>query len=282
MTLKIEIEVPEKHVAAGLGADYIEKALSSLGYARELPLFSSADPQVATMTVEEAFEGPSTTHGFSNQTVVGGVPDMSKPKRGRKPAEPATAPQAISTGEERINPQDAADEAAETAAKPNIGITSDDLRRAAGNYSTLFGMAAAISDIPQIIGGAIADVPQNQLVAAIAKIGKAVSENPFKRSLASAAEPEIIAAKEPRKASKQDVIGLMMAYMVKFDGPEASPYDASTRPVAEEDMPRLMTRVFGDGVTKFSQVPDDEIAYGKLVDGLEEMLAKNPFNREAK
>jgi hypothetical protein len=48
---------------------------------------------------------------------------------------------------------------------------------------------------------------------------------------------------------------------------------------AQEDGPRVLSMVCGDGVTKISAVPDDKIA--AVIAGIEEMLVKNPFKRAA-
>jgi hypothetical protein len=114
----------------------------------------------------------------------------------------------ISTGEERIDPensdddsadddeetaaQDAADEAAETAAATGGKATLDDVRNALGKYVARFGMAAA-----------------------------------------------------------------------------------------QEDGPKVITMVCGDGHVKMSDIPDDPAIVAKVRDGVLEMLEKNPFQRKA-
>ena len=97
--------------------------------------------------------------------------------------QPTTSPVdvlAISTGEERIDPevvaQDAADEAAEAAAT-KTKLTRDDLRQAVGAYSKVHGIVAAQKNIPLILGCAIMEVPDTQeaLAEAIAKVVSATS-----------------------------------------------------------------------------------------------------------
>ncbi|KQO69497.1 hypothetical protein ASF22_02495 [Methylobacterium sp. Leaf87] len=76
---------------------------------------------------------------------------------------------AISTGEERVGPeddapevqaQDAADEAAEAeGGKIQDMLTHDDLRKAMGDYVTRYGMPAAQIDGPTIFNAALGDVP---------------------------------------------------------------------------------------------------------------------------
>jgi hypothetical protein len=108
----------------------------------------------------------------------------------------------ISTGEERIGPeddavtakQDAADEAAETAkAKAAAGgkLTLDDVRNALGVYVQKFGMEAAQEDGPKVLklvcGDAITKIsaiPDDQAIIAkvVAGIEELTAKNPFKRS----------------------------------------------------------------------------------------------------
>ncbi len=49
----------------------------------------------------------------------------------------------------------------------------------------------------------------------------------------------------------------------------------------EEDGPKVLAKLFGDAITKLSQIPDDAAAYEQAVSGVEEMAAKNPFGRKA-
>ena len=52
-------------------------------------------------------------------------------------------------------------------------------------------------------------------------------------------------------------------------------------PAAMEDGPKVLALMFGAEVTKVSQVPADQASLAKAVAGIEEMLTKNPFHREA-
>jgi hypothetical protein len=111
----------------------------------------------------------------------------------------------ISTGEDRVDPdnpddasvseQDAADEAAETAAtkQANGGkLTLDDVRKGLGEYVKLYGMAAAQEDGPKLIQKVlgdntklkVSDLPDDQAVLAKAVAGtkELCEKNPFKRA----------------------------------------------------------------------------------------------------
>ncbi len=123
---------------------------------------------------------------------------------------------AISTGEERVGPeddaatiaQDAADEAAETEASRDAAapLTLDDVRKALGGYAQAYGMDATLADGPTIFKKALGDVPagtknakgevvtewclsatpldQVSLGKAVQYWTAAVKENPFKRAAA--------------------------------------------------------------------------------------------------
>lgn len=52
-------------------------------------------------------------------------------------------------------------------------------------------------------------------------------------------------------------------------------------PAAQEDGPRLISIVCGEGKVKLSDIPDDQAVLKMVIDGIDEMLTKNPYNREA-
>lgn len=119
-------------------------------------------------------------------------------KRRTKVAEPA----AISSGEERVGPEDspetqaadAADEQAESdAAKAdNPAVTHDDVRGALGAYVKTYGMAAAQEDGPKLLALAfpgkgvvkISDIPDDQasLKSALAGVNEMTAKNPYERA----------------------------------------------------------------------------------------------------
>lgn len=198
---------------------------------------------------------------------------------------------AISTGDERVGPedsaedaaQDAADEAAETAAD-KTGLTLDDLRKAAGEYQKKFGMAAAVADIPGIIGGPIVEVPAEGIADAIAKIEAATKNKtpaetrqtfvvPEGHQAVKDAEGRATGAVEPL-ATKDQLVAALKRYAKKFDGQDT---DMNAMPATMEDGAKIFTLLFGEGVTKLSQVPAD--GYGRAIAGIDEAIQKNPFKR---
>lgn len=82
-----------------------------------------------------------------------------------------------------------------------------------------------------------------------------------------AAEVEATKAKE---LSHDDVRAALTKYLNAFG-----------TPAAMEDGPKVLALMFGAEVTKVSQVPADQASLAKAVAGIEEMLTKNPYKREA-
>lgn len=181
----------------------------------------------------------------------------------------------ISTGGERIDPttaedkaQDAADEAAEAAANSSGDLTLDDLRKAAGDFQKRYGMAAAMEEIPTLLGCGLHEVPEDQIAEAIKKI-EGYEPN-----------PDTSGQEEPAfEATKADVIAEMLNYAGKFDGERE---DQSKMLCLAEDRSKIFVAALGDGVDGLSKVPDEPEAYGKAVLAFREAIEKNPFNREVK
>lgn len=105
-------------------------------------------------------------------------------------ADKAAAAQAISTGEERVDPEadkhDAADEAAESAKTKPADLTHDDVKKLLGGYVQAYGMEAAQADgVDFIFAPKISEIPNTQaaLAKAIIGIASAINSNPKKREL---------------------------------------------------------------------------------------------------
>lgn len=174
---------------------------------------------------------------------------------------------AISTGEERIGPedvQDAADEAAETEKSGLAPI--DVLRRLLGDYQKAHGMPAAVKLCQEggLIGAPIHDLDEAGIEKAIA----AMSVSPL-----SLAKSETQQTKQVAPKTKADLIEAMMRYADKFDGTR----DQSKMKATLKDCPKIFVGVFGDAVTKLSQVPED--GYGKAVAAIDAAIEADPFGR---
>jgi hypothetical protein len=190
--------------------------------------------------------------------------------------------QQISTGENRVGPedaQDAADEKAEADAKRD-GLTHDDLRGAVAKYQKKYGMTACVADIPQIIGCAIAEVADADIASALEAIEQGVELNPFGRAVVGAEKAaDKPVEKQAKAATIDDVKTAMLAYALKYDGQNT---DMNNMPVTMEDCPQIFKLLFGPECVKLSQVPATAEAYGKVVSGINEAIAKDPFKRGAK
>lgn len=187
-----------------------------------------------------------------------------------------TTPSNISTGGERINPeeeaQDAADEAAET--ERNGGLQPRErLRKALGSLGIKAGVEAVKPG--GLIGMTIDQVPEDQIEAMIAKI----------EALKNGGESEPADLKRERtedrdevvkSATKDDLMQAMLDYAEVFDGTR-NPAEAK---LAQVDAGEVFKLLFGEGVSKLSAVPAD--GYDKAIAGIKEAIEKNPFKRERK
>ena len=223
------------------------------------------------MAIDKDIEEMAASHGVSE--IPTDIPAIDLHAQLKAGTFAASEPEAnISTGGERIDPtseedaaQDKADEAAEVE-ETRKGVTLDDLRQAIGAYQKKHGMAAAVEAIPALLGCAVADVKDEDLESAIAKV-KAATEG------AAPVEDKPAAP----TATKQDVIDLMVAYAQKFDGTNNPGADSFTA----ADIPRILEPALGDGVTGLSKIPDDPEAYGAAVVAMKAAIEGNPFGRKA-
>lgn len=129
---------------------------------------------------------------------------VSSTDGGQTDIETAIAEQAaISTGEERIGPedspevvaQDEADEKAESdaARDPEKPLTLDDVRSALGEYVRLYGMENAQVDGPKVISMVcgegkvkVSDVADDKIAAVVSGVVEMTSKNPFSREKVAA------------------------------------------------------------------------------------------------
>ena len=178
---------------------------------------------------------------------------------------------AISTGGERISPedeQDAADEAAETE---KTGLASIDvLRRLVGDYQKKHGMPAAVKLCQEggLIGKPIHELDDAGIEAAIKAMRYGETQHTLSEEPAPVEEP---AALEPK--TKADLIEAMMRYADKYDG--TRDHAKMTHTLA--DMPKVFVETFGEGVDKLSKVPEDK--YAEAVAAVEAAIEADPYGR---
>jgi hypothetical protein len=172
---------------------------------------------------------------------------------------------------------DAADEAAETAAASTGKLTLDHVRNASGAYAKKFGVAAAQSDLRNLMGKPMVELTEAEFESAAKAITDAVEANPFEREVVGA-EP----AKTEAKAApveKKDLIEVMLAYALKYDGQNTNTKEEAM-PVTTEDVRKCLSMRFGAEIKALKELTPDQ--YPQVLTDLKSMLEKNPFKREAK
>lgn len=265
-----------------------------LGDPRHVVMLPAAQPiydEGGPLTAEAA---PLTMSGkgsavFAETATAAAVPVAELPKkRGRRTkAEIEAEKRQISASpENRAGPedspadqaQDAADEQTESAAAKaaNGGkLTHDDVRRAVGEYSDRYGFEAAVSDIGNILGCAITEVPDNQeaLWKAVFAVKLAIEKNPYKHG-ATTQEPATTAPAAPT-ATLEEAKAALFAYAAKYDGTD----DPEKMTFTQQDGPKIFAGEFGANVTKLSQIAQEPAAYGRAVTAIRKAIETNPFGR---
>ncbi|MCW4115631.1 hypothetical protein NPA31_011720 [Aurantimonas sp. MSK8Z-1] len=289
-------ETPVEHAAPeepAKQADYRQRGKAGEGRARRTKAEMAEDEELeklasaAGVPIEKVDE--HLANNVSRERIIAELSAVAADKSVL--TDDDSRPPQISTGENRVGPhddpeteaQDAADEAAEAAATSK-GLTLDDLRLAAGAYQKKFGMAAAVKDVPALLGRPMAEVADTDLGAAIGILTEAAELNPYGRDIVGGDFKDQLVQKAPEpapepQATKQDVIEAMLAYARKYDGPDADPADATSMPFTNEDAPKVFKMLFGAECSRLGLVPATPEAYGKALAGIREMTDKDPFKR---
>lgn len=186
---------------------------------------------------------------------------------------------AISTGGERVNPEDAADEEAETAQRePGAEPTLEDLRAAYACYAAKFGAPAAIKDVRAILGCGVSATPPDKIAEGIAKIDAAIAAENIDAHLAETTV-DTIQTVSPQIATQADVVEAMKAYGRKFDGSD----DPEKMVFTKEDLPKVFGATFGPKVTGLGSLPDKSPeTFGTLLAAITAATEGNTFKREAR
>lgn len=85
-----------------------------------------------------------------------------------------------------------------------------------------------------------------------------------------AAETAAVKEAAGNKLTHDDVRNALGAYVKAYG-----------MPAAQEDGPKVITLMFGEGKTKVSDIPDTQDDLSKAVAGIKEMTTKNPYSRAA-
>lgn len=203
-------------------------------------------------------------------TPVEAEPVEPKKHRGRKPKQTSGAAEEEPTVDvPAVDAQDMADEAAEAASDK---LTHDDVRAAVGDYTKQFGIVAAQKNIPQLLGGPIAEIPEDQaaLAAAIQAVRQAMTpQETDEPTLALFDEPAAV-----KEITETDVREALMAYAAKYDG------DAKMANTLV-DGPDILKKTFGPTVSAMRLIPKDPASLRKAYDAIHDAITNNWYNRKA-
>lgn len=288
----------ETYAAGGMTREQIEAALAE----------ARADMDAINSRAAEHTPAPATSEVAAVEARNAAATEARTRKPRAAKEAPAPAP-AISSGEERVDPQDTADEAAEAAAarEANGGkLTLNDVRRLAKAYADKYGHEAGVHDLRGIIGCAIPEIPhddQAALAAAIGKIEHAIAtgrpnrpEPPkpagdtpvilaaIDKVMADAPKPEtgsLFGEPEPPKetaaptATKGEFTQVCIDYAKKFDPKMATDPLKST--MMQNDVNNIGKQATGTSDSKV--VMNDPTQIYKVVAAVRQAIEENPFKR---
>jgi hypothetical protein len=234
----------------------------------------------AIATMESGVEDPKTRAPTSDPLSQGSVSSTTKPSN------ESASESLISSGDDRTNPeddtQDAADEAAETASHKGGEPTLDDLRQVIGLYQKKFGMAQAAAKMTEYIGCSIFEVPSKDIPLVIARWQAAIEhdkkEDGAKFSPVASGVDQTTHAKKVTIATREEVNAAINDYATKFDGSLEPAKMVHTK----TDIPKLMERLFGAGKNNFNAIERTPENYGRVIAAIQAEINKNTFGRAAK
>lgn len=278
MTLRIEITVPEALVADGTGSAYLGRAMSTLGY-RLNALTDLTSAATATARTNLGFYNPSAG------TVEAAGPDdiASLAERPETYGGIERSPQSgWGTASAEAAKQDAASDPVEAPkrerGKPGEGrarrtkaeIAEDEAADAADAAALEERkIAIATGSTAATIGGHPAseeDAEKLGISTGEARVGPEDDAATQAQDAADEQAEAAASAPDDKPATLDDIRNALGDY-VKLFGMAA----------AQEDGPKVISLVCGDGVTQISKIPDDKVA--KALAGVKEMIEKNPFKR---
>ena len=187
---------------------------------------------------------------------------------------------AISTGDERLDPEQAAEQAAldaedEAAESEDTGeLTHDDLRQAVGRFAHVVGVARAAKEVKGILGCGVEQVPATQeaLSEAIEKIEVATKGQGGETAGGAQSGPP--APEAATAVTRDQVVNLIKRYALTYDGTG----DFSKAPFTAEDVGSIVQAVAG--VKALSKIPDTPEMNRTLFAAIEEAFVNNPFKRK--
>lgn len=188
----------------------------------------------------------------------------------------------ISTGEPRIDPeeaaQDAADEAAESAERKAPKL--EDLKRVVGDYQKKYGMAQAARRIPEILGGPVLEVAPKDIGMKMHAVAAAIEHDGVQTGKFSPmdmlTEPEKALEEKPPTATSDEFNAAVSDYAMKFDGTADATKWTNTR----ADIHTVFERLFGPGKVNFRMVDKTPENLGRALAAVRAEIANNTFGRK--
>lgn len=249
MTMKIEVTIPEDEIRGDSAPAYLARAMSAIGFDRPRVV---KWVRVAETDVRMASSVPAPTDDAADMNEV--LPDEGPNYAAMKAAHDAALPPAASI---------AAREADATAEAPKRERGKPSPGRARRTKEEIAEDEAAEK--------AEASAPAPEPVALIStgeeRIDPASPEDAAQDAADEAAEAEATKAPE---LTHEDVRDALKKYVAAY-----------SFPFALEDGPKVLKMLFGPEAGKVSDIPGDQESLAKAIAGIEEMLTKNPFRREA-
>lgn len=283
--------------------DELDAHLEALGFVRNSKIVVTTNWKMVDQEPDDTAPAPDTSPAKEPAAPSPAPRRSTSRARTTSPTPVHPDKPQVSTGEERVDPQDAADEQAETQAAKTAGggkLTLNDVRQAITRYSNKFSVEAAVADMRALLGCAINDLGEDQLVLAetIGKIDLLVSNGqrvggakqddklkvaPKTETAEAAADeglfgptskPVIVAEPEPPRATKDEANAAGFAYGKKYGNS-----------VMAEDILKIVKGLFGEGVKNFGDLltlPGEQaVVFGRFRVAVLDAIESNPFNRAA-
>jgi hypothetical protein len=245
MTVKIEVTVPHEIVVDGYAGRYLDSSLSALGYHRQPQTVWLNATGPAGLNLEGSLPVSSgTEEGATETTSAGSIAEAPKVARERGKPAPGRG--------RRTKEEIAEDEAWEKRQAQIAERAADDERH-----------------------------------SRIMEAGRAAVEAEEKANISTGEEridPTTAADAEQDAKDEADEAAAITTPALTHDDVRTALRKYQTTfgvPAAIEDGPKLLRKLFGAHVAKISDIPADQASLASAIAGAEEMLAKNPFGREA-
>lgn len=238
----------------------------------------------AVAAMEQGVEGQSAPDPTSASTVGSSVKTAETTVSAKTGVIEQSA--SISSGEERVGPddaQDAADEAAESEKNRGAEPTLDDLRRVVGDYQKKFGMAQAATRTKEILGMSLLEVPSKDIPVMIHKIAAALEHDKpegakFTPVQTQSGVVQQVTIAAPKTATRDEVNAALNDYATRYDGS----LDPKQMPITREDVPRILERLFGAGKKSFNDFEKSPENLGRVLAAVRAEIEKNTFGRTPK